>query len=436
MKTLNRTLCTLLMSLASTTYAGNEEHLMKVGDAWAANSVNAVIFRNDPITTVGQKQFAAYYDEQGRVIICTRTIGETNWDLTTTSLTGNHKDAHNMISLIADGEGYLHISWDHHGHPLRYAVSQTPGTPDFGEKRPMTGKTESNVTYPQFFKLANGDLIFFYRDGASGRGNLAMNRYDVKTRQWTQVHTNLISGEGQRNAYWQCAVGADGSIHLSWVWRESPGVETNHDLCYARSSDGGVTWTKSDGTKYELPITQATAEIAQAIPQKHELINQTSMCVDGEGNPVIATYWRPEGTQVVQYFIVRHDGRAWSKSQVSDRKVPFSLSGGGSKQIPISRPQVLARSDSGKTAINLIYRDVTENDGKAILARCDDIADGAWTRTPITDFSVRYWEPSYDHIRWERDHVLNLYVQTVGQGDGETLEQIGATPVYVYEFKP
>jgi hypothetical protein len=49
---------------------------------------------------------------------------------------------------------------------------------------------------------------------------------------------------------------------------------------------------------------------------------------------------------------------------------------------------------------------------------------------------VRYWEPSYDHIRWERDHVLNLYVQTVGQGDGETLEQIGATPVYVYEFKP
>ncbi len=410
--------------------------LMRVGDAWAANSVNAAIFRNDPITTVGEKQFVSYYDAQGRVVIGMRTIGQRDWSLTTTALHGNFKDAHNMISLIADGEGFLHISWDHHGNPLRYAVSTTPASPDFGPPVPMTGQTETNVTYPQFFKLANGDLIFFYRDGASGRGNLCLNRYDVKAKKWTQVHRNLISGEGTRNAYWQCTVGGDGTIHLSWVWRESPGVETNHDLCYAKSIDGGVTWTKTDGAPYEIPITQASAEIAQEIPQKHELINQTSMCVDGEGHPIIATYWRPQGTDVVQYFIVRHDGKSWSKSQVSDRKVAFSLSGGGSKQIPISRPQVLAKSEAGKTSVYLIYRDVTENDGKAILARCDDISAGGWTRKAITDFSVRYWEPSYDHVRWERDHVLDLYVQSVGQGDGETLQALDPTPVYVYEFKP
>lgn len=420
---------------ASASFAAGEGELMNVGTGWAANSVNAVIFRNDPITTVGDRQFVAYYDEQGGVVIGSRTIGQSAWTLTPTSLKGNHKDAHNMISLIADGDGYLHISWDHHGHPLRYAVSRTPATPDFGEKIPMTGETESNVTYPQFFKLASGDLIFFYRDGASGRGNLAMNRYDLKTKKWTQVHKNLISGEGQRNAYWQCAVGNDGSIHLSWVWRESPGVETNHDLCYARSTDG-VTWTRTDGTKYELPITQSTAELAQAIPQKHELINQTSMCVDGVNNPVIATYWRPPGTEVVQYFIVRFDGKAWNAAQVSNRTVPFSLSGGGSKQIPISRPQVLAGTDSGKTSIYLVYRDVTESDGKAILASCDDIAKNDWTYRAITDFSVRYWEPSYDHIRWERDKVLNLYVQSVGQGDGETLQGLDPTPVYVFEYKP
>jgi hypothetical protein len=424
------------LTIAATSFAAEEGQLMKVGDGWAANSVNAVIFRNDPITTVGEKQFIAYYDEQGTVVIGSRTIGKSEWTLTPTALEGNYKDAHNMISLIADGDGYLHISWDHHGHPLRYAVSKTPATPDFGEKIPMTGETETNVTYPQFFKLANGDLLFFYRDGASGRGNLVLNRYDVKAKTWTQVHKNLISGEGARNAYWQCSVGGDGSIHLSWVWRESPGVETNHDLCYAKSTDGGVTWTKTDGTKYDLPIVQATAEIAQLIPQKHELINQTSMCVDGEGNPVIATYWRPEGTQVVQYFIVRHDGKAWSKSQVSDRKVSFSLSGGGSKQIPISRPQVLAKSEGGKTSIYLVYRDVSENEGRAILASCSDISKGDWKRTAITDFSVRYWEPSYDHVRWERDKVLSLYVQTVGQGDGETLEEVDATPVYVFEYKP
>lgn len=428
-------LVTLALSTSAARAAG-EGQLIEVGNAWAANSVNAVIFRNDPITTVGEQQFVAYYDEQGRVVIGSRTIGHAAWQLTKTALVGNNKDAHNMISLIADGEGYLHISWDHHGHPLRYAISKTPATPDFGEKIAMTGETETNVTYPQFFKLANGDLIFFYRDGASGRGNLCLNRYDVKAKKWTQVHKNLISGEGKRNAYWQCTVGGDGSIHLSWVWRESPGVETNHDLCYAKSVDGGVTWTKSNGTKYQMPIVESTAEIAQAIPQKHELINQTSMCTDGEGNPIIATYWRPEGTEVVQYFVVRFDGKTWSASQVSDRKVPFSLSGGGSKQIPISRPQVLAKSEAGKTSIYLVYRDVTENDGKAILASCADITKGEWKRNAITDFSVRYWEPSYDHIRWERDKVLSLYVQSVGQGDGETLEKLEPTPVFVYECKP
>lgn len=428
--------CSAMCLATSAVSQGASESLTKVGMGWAANSVNAVIFRNDPITTVGDTQFVAYYDDQGRVIVGSRKLGDSEWELTPTALTGNNKDAHNMISLIADGDGYLHISWDHHGHSLRYAVSKTPATPDFGEKVPMTGQTETNVTYPQFFKLASGDLIFFYRDGASGRGNLVMNRYDLKQKKWTQLHNNLISGEGQRNAYWQCSVGGDGSIHLSWVWRESPGVETNHDLCYAKSADGGLSWTKSDGTPYQLPITQDSAEIAQAIPQKHELINQTSMCVDGEGHPIIATYWRPEGTEVVQYFIVRHNGAKWSSSQVSERAVPFSLSGGGSKQIPISRPQVLAKSEGGKTAVYLVYRDVTENEGKAILASCPNIAAGKWERRAITDFGVRYWEPSYDHIRWDRDKVLSLYVQTVGQGDGETLEKIGVTPVYVFDYKP
>src|SRR5690606_2175698 len=117
---------------------------------------------------------------------------------------------HNTISLIADGDGFLHLSWDHHGHPLRYARSQSPRTADFGAKMPMTGKTETNVTYPQFFRSGDGNLLCFYRDGASGRGNLVLNAYDTKRKTWSQVHTNLISGENRRNAYWQAAVGQDG----------------------------------------------------------------------------------------------------------------------------------------------------------------------------------------------------------------------------------
>jgi len=72
---------------------------------------------------------------------------------------GNAVDAHNVISIIVDGDGYLHMSWDHHGHPLRYAKGIEPGSIELGEKEPMTGSMEDKVTYPEFYKLSI--LLFF-----------------------------------------------------------------------------------------------------------------------------------------------------------------------------------------------------------------------------------------------------------------------------------
>jgi len=351
-----------------------------------------------------------------------------------TPLTGKITDAHNDISLIADGAGYLHLSWDHHGNPLRYARSKSPGSLDFDVMQ-MTGETEKNVTYPQFFQMPGGNLIFMYRDGASGRGNLVIDRYDVGTQKWEQPYANLIGGEGKRNAYWQACVDPKGSIHVSWVWRESPNVATNHDICYARSDDGGKTWVKSDGSVYELPITAATAEVAAAVGQRHELINQTSMCTDGDGHPVIATYFRPEGASAVQYVIVRHDGKAWQTTAVTDRKTNFSLAGAGSKAIPISRPQVFSRSTNGRTGVWVLFRDA-ERGSRVSMAACDDITRPQWKTQDLTDFSVRFWEPSYDHVRWQRDGVLDLYVQMVGQGDGEKLEEIEPQMAQVLEWQP
>lgn len=94
------------------------------------------------------------------------------------------------------------------------------------------------------------------------------------------MQNNLIDGQNKRNAYWQTCIDEKGTIHVSWVWRETPDVSSNHDMCYACSKDGGITWQKSTGEKYTLPITAATAEYAVRIPQKSELINQTSMATE------------------------------------------------------------------------------------------------------------------------------------------------------------
>ena len=43
--------------------------------------------------------------------------------------------------------------------------------------------------------------------------------------------------------------------------------------------DNGVTWYKTSGERYELPIKLSNAEYACRLPQNCELINQTSMRV-------------------------------------------------------------------------------------------------------------------------------------------------------------
>jgi hypothetical protein len=124
-----------------------------------------------------------------------------------------------------------------------------------------------------------------------------VNTYNIHTKKWTQLHDNLISG------------------------------------------DGGETWTNSKGEKYLLPITMETAEYASRIPQKSELINQTSMTADEDGNPYIATYYCKPDSQIPQYHIIYLRNKKWQDLSLDFRQTPFTLSGEGSNKSPTARPQ-------------------------------------------------------------------------------------------------
>lgn len=423
----------LLLFLSTLTSFGNVLYtrLIEIGEGYAATSVNTAVFRGSSLASHGDIQYVAYYDPDGFVTLGKRKLSEDRWTLKKSQYKGNIKDAHNVISIGVDGDGYLHVSFDHHGHPLRYAVSKTPGSLELGELHSMIGRDEDDVTYPEFYTMPDGDLIFAYRSGASGRGNLIINRYATSDKSWNRIHDVLIDGENKRNAYWQMHVDASGIMHLSWVWRETWLVETNHDLCYAKSSDGGKTWQRSDGTDYVLPITVATAETAWKIPQNSELINQTGMTADSNGNPFIATYWRDKDSKVPQYRLVWHDGEKWNMETVGERNTPFSLSGGGTKMIPISRPRIVS---DGKKAYYL-FRDA-ERGSKVSLAYTPNLGNKEWIVYDVTDFQVDAWEPSYDVNLWNSHRKLHIFVQCTHQGDGEkTLESAGiASPVYVLEI--
>ncbi|WP_246022102.1 BNR repeat-containing protein [Flavobacterium cellulosilyticum] len=403
-----------------------------VGYGWSNNSVNTVKFRKNALTTFKQFQFTAYYDENGFLILGKRKSNSKNWKTVQTAYKGNSSDAHNTISIAIDGDGYLHVSWDHHNTKLRYAKGAAPLSLELGEEQAMTGIEEQKVTYPEFYNLPNGNLLFFYRSGASGKGNMVIDSYDVKSKKWVQLQQNLLDGEEQRSAYWQSCIDDKGVIHLSWVWRESWDVYTNHDLCYARSKDGGITWEKSTGTKYTLPITAATAEYAWKIPQKSSLINQTAMTADKNGNPYIVSYWSEN--EIPQFQIVYLNNGNWKKENTGFRKTAFYLGGGGTKQIPISRPDIFIDDKGKQTTLYLLFRD-EERGNKISLAYKNLNEIFNWNITDLTPNSIGQWEPNYDLNLWKTDRKLNIFSQEVTQIDGEGVAKLQPTMIRIVELK-
>ena len=404
-------------------------------NGWANNSINTVIFRKNSLTTHNHVQYAAYYDEDQYLVLAKRESNSEEWTVLRTEYKGDATDAHKSISIIVDGDGYVHVAWGQHNNSLNYAVGVSPGSLELSKKIPMLSSKEEHVSYPEFYNLSNGDILFLYRDGGSGNGNLMLNRYDVKRKTWMRVQDNMIDGQGRRNAYWQMALDQKGTIHLSWVWRESPDVASNHDMCYAKSSDGGKTWQNSEGTNYTLPITESNAEYACKIPQKSELINQTSMFADDKGQVFIASYWRKQGQDVPQYHIIFKDGNQWKVNDLNFRSTSFSLSGGGTKRIPISRPQIIAWNKGKQQAAALIFRD-SERGNKVSLAMNENIKGKDWIIRDLTETEVGDWEPSYDTELWKKRSILNLFIQKVTQVDGEGKASVGASAVQVLEWKP
>lgn len=405
--------------------------IMPLSKAFAKTSINAPIFRCNPIVSDGIIQIASYYDGDGFITFAHRSLNSDKWEIVKTDIQQDCSDAHKSISIALDGDGNIHLAYGMHDSRMTYRRSTSPYSFNFGPLEYMVDSIqEQKVTYPEFYSKNDGNLVFAYRTGYSGNGNLVLNEYKIKTRSWHRILSDVIDGENQRNAYWQMYMDNSDAIHLSWVWRESGDVATNHDLCYAYSADC-VNWYTSQRSKYAIPITLSTGEVIKSIPQNSELINQTSLTTDITGHPYIATYWRDSTSTVPQYRMVWNNGQEWNISTIGQRETPFSLSGGGTKRIPIARPKLVV--DSHNRAFYL-FRDI-ERGEVVSLAYCQDVNNPIWKVLDLTDFSVEAWEPSIDTERWKRENVLDIYVQKAFQGDGEKAVNERAQMAYIIEVK-
>jgi BNR repeat-containing family member len=190
--------------------------------------------------------------------------------------------------------------------------SQIPGAPE----APPT------YTYPQF-DLVGDDVLLTWRDGSSDNGRQALLRYDENAAgTWSFLgrFTDNLGGTydggfGSSTSRYGYIHGftadpASGDLAITLSWREQtsawcPGTEAvgNHDLGYAVSGDGGLTWQNNAGATVATTTTGDTAGtitpfspgiVVEPIGINTGLINQEIQAFDSEGQLHVVTSRVPD----------------------------------------------------------------------------------------------------------------------------------------------
>ncbi len=438
------TLLLFLLTDCTVIQAVKPQNILELSHGWAGNTVNTVIFRHHGVLTFGDYQYTAYYKDKETMKLVRRSLKTDEVETSSIKGTYNVFDAHNSISLGIDKDGHVHISYDHHGHDLRYRVSENPlDISEWSEPLPMTGVRERRVTYPAFvMNHVDSTFIFLYRDGGSSNGQACLKVYDSELKKWGDLPDCIMSGRNKEpwssNPYWNHPVfDQTGNLHLSYVWRTHSAKKNgellinNIGIDYSYSTDDGVSWNTTKGYTLNLPITQVISETVWAVPVGSNLINQTSMTVNSDGNPHIVYYANDEN-DILQYQHLWYDGKKWNNSVISNRKEPFALSGGGTLQIPISRPEIVI--DEQDIVYAIFRADFTDGKMSAVALYPPYYEFDKENIKVLWDEPLGFAEPVIDRLRWQRDNVLSMLIQYNYQPDGDRDVQEAFKPVYILDW--
>lgn len=433
--------------------------------SFSVPTVHGVTFQQDGVTTYKGWQYAAYYqgnlsDSSGKVAVARRPLPHGTWQtLVLNDYTFTSGDSHNDVVLgICPGDGSIHLSFDHHGNDLNYRASipgvagnptTTAWTPAlFGSVTDHLlagGSTMEAVTYPRFIPTPSGKLLFTYRFGGSGGGDEFLYEYDGAAGTWSLVgqytsrsgsYTGTYASGTDRNGYFDNTIfDANGRLHATWCWRETPNASSNHDLLYAYSDDVGRTW------KNQLGATIGTAGssfisvsspgiIGWSIPQSRNYINNSAMTVDSEGRVHVVAWHLPDGfpDQVFTTSIASNSRfiHYWRGTDGIWRKNETDLTGSRAK---------LSADDDGR--LFLIYGDAVNIRIASANPSSDPETDPAnsWNDWSVMTLSgalpagkANTVNIINDTARWEADRIISVYAQETN------ISGTGPTPLHILDY--
>jgi autotransporter-associated beta strand protein len=460
-------------------------------NAYGTDDTNSCGVTRNNLVTIGNYQYTAYYkynsNSNGTIMVGRRATNSTSWTLVQTPYTLSNSgdslysgaiDDHDVVAMAVDGNGDIHLSWGMHNDPLNYAISTPSNGSTFNPT--FTTQTASNnpalfsqftssgiyqATYPEFYYIPgaggtpSGNLVFDYRNaasqsgGGSGNGNTYFGIYNASTSSYTTAPAEVLDGgitsvNGYQN---RLAYDSNGNLDMTWTWRSTPTFQTNNNILFAQSPNNGITWYQQGGTtKYTLPIISDTsnggssaqvAQIVKNVAQNSSLINQSSMTVDKNSNPVLATWLTPNGTASLpvsatnnpnlQYELIYYTGTAWAASQITHRTSDTSFDTGGNDVRDLGRPIVLVDSSnrvlvigrSEDTSMGSYSNAATPNNNLTVywntMSSLDSASPAPWKSFPLDTANMGEYEPSYDPTAWISTNTLSLFYEPVGLS-GET----------------
>lgn len=326
------------------------------------------------LLTTETTQYVAYYDEDLYLSVAQRPVAGGNWSITQLPTQSDWSTGrHHAIAMQIDIAGHLHVAAAMHVEPLKYYRTTSPNdSSTLTRVASMVGNRELRVSYPVFVKDSTGVLFFMYRDGGSGNGSQIVNKYSASAGTWSRVAAPLFDGTSSgQNAYVIGPLrGPDGFFHMTWVWRNTSDVSTNHDVSYAKSADL-ENWTTVAGQPVTLPITPQTAGvIADPVPINGGLLNGSqTIGFDSAGQPIIA-YIKYDPAGYTQVYLARHDSTSWNITKATNWTYRWNLSGSQSlPSVNVDHGVIQSTNTPGELAFD--FQHVIYGDGQIVVSESD-----------------------------------------------------------------
>ena len=390
-------------------------------------------------------------DAYSEVVVARRKLGSFDWERST--LQGyrvTSDDAHNRQTIgISSGDGVIHISFDHHNRPaMNYAatalgVANNPATVawddsvfTYAENLGGDPTERLEVTYPDFKAFPGGNLLIYFRTGGSFGGDMRVAKYDAALGTWGKVHVvsnrhgTFEGRETTRGPYLAdgMQVGADGSLHAAWVFRERPCDYTtssrseifcNHGLFYARSEDEGLTWLRNDGSQVADTSLGETIsidniggpviEVPKGLGPSNPGITSTIDPETGDMHVLLKHLPEPGAPQSYYFHYLGKPDGSWTQNRTDFAGNHTSLAMVGDR----------------------LYAFVGRDKGQIYYAeRADDFRN--WERMPIAIDDNRKFDPQGGYSTWDLSHVHEGKVTFIWHQEPET--QGISTPVLVYDI--